>query len=448
MMNTPNSNPIVDKGKTDLAVAPAAATSAQVSATSTSIPANLKYFGYLHGAHGQQNEVVGHTNLSVIDWTHYPSYTQLMVDLNVIKANGNKAVITTPVLYMSPGSGAQPNTLRPDAQAQWSSFMFRLIADKFFDPANPENGTVVGFYPVDEPEINGMADVNGAPSPKLIQILNIIRNNQNSRLAPLTTCASIYYGNVIQGLKLFDWIGLDVYTRPIWDEHGNIIGYENEDDDAYVGKFYHLQSLLQLRPEQRMVLVPQAAVFYDRNTSQVSDDICNDPYRMLFVAQTNPAVMAIIPFLWNSVNTSTELFDGLRSGAPQLQGIRQAYDQIGKQVKFAGANASCIGYRIPTSMVAGRPYDIRIDMRNTGNVAWEPGVVHLGTQSPHDNTIWGSHRVWLPRRVMPGEIVEIVFTVMAPSTPGNYVMQGRMVAEEITWFGDLTAYHVVNVVAG
>ena len=84
-------------------------------------------------------------------------------------------------------------------------------------------------------------------------------------------------------------------------------------------------------------------------------------------------------------------------------------------------------------------------MRNTGSMTWEPGTVYLGTQSPSDNVIWGANRVWIPRPIKPGEIAEITFTVRAPLSPGYYVMQGRMIAEGITWFGDWTPYHIVYV---
>ncbi|CAK7025339.1 MAG: hypothetical protein MESAZ_02709 [Saezia sanguinis] len=428
-MNTGLLHPTVDEGKTSSAIAASAQPAVQVTATSAA--SHLKYFGHFFTATGHQNAVAEHTNLSVIDWS-FSSDNNLFVDLAVLKSKGNKAVISTPNLFTPRVNGVQYYNLLGNASLIWSSFMQQLVSRGFYDVANPENGTVIGFYPLDEPELaGGMVDVNGAPSPKLVQIINILRSNYQSRFAPLATCASIYYANAIEGYKLFDWVGLNAYM---------------DKDDEYEGKFRHLRTLLN--PNQKMILVPQATIFKASNQTEQDDYSYHSADRMLFIAQTEASVLAIVPYQWNSEGNGITGIIGLGSGAPELQGLRQRYEQIGKQVKFAGANASLVGYLIPTTMVAGGYYSIRVDMRNTGNVAWEPGVVFLGTQSPHDNTIWGSHRVWIPRRIQPGEIAQIVFDVMAPRTPGNYVMQGRMVAEEITWFGDLTAYHVVNVVAG
>ena len=99
---------------------------------------------------------------------------------------------------------------------------------------------------LDEPEIAGnMKDVNGVPSPKLVEIVNIFRSNTYCRQAPLAICVSPGYRDVIQGAKLFDWIAYDNYYFP---------------DDQFIDSYYHLKSLLQLRPDQRTILVPAATI--------------------------------------------------------------------------------------------------------------------------------------------------------------------------------------------
>ena len=408
----------------------AEATSVQASMMSDNIPASLKYFGYFFTESGRQSEVAGHTNLSVIDWSFYTGgYDQLYSDLAWIKSKGNKAVITTPNIFTPRVNGTQYYNLRSDARTILFNFVKRLIDDKFFEPGNPESGTVIGFYVLDEPEIAGnMKDVNGVPSPKLVEIVNIFRSNTYCRQAPLAICVSPGYRDVIQGAKLFDWIAYDNYYFP---------------DDQFIDSYYHLKSLLQLRPDQRTILVPAATIVRPPLGGGAPDFHSAD--KMLQAAQNDPTLMAIVPYQWNSEGDGITGIFGLSSGLPELQGLLQRYIQIGNQVRFATANAECLGYLIPTSMAVGSYHNIRIDMRNTGSMTWEPGTVYLGTQSPSDNVIWGANRVWIPRPIKPGEIAEITFTVRAPLSPGYYVMQGRMIAEGITWFGDWTPYHIVYV---
>ncbi|CAK7026998.1 hypothetical protein [Saezia sanguinis] len=423
-MDTGTSNPIAGEDKASSAIATSVQPAAQ--ATVASAASHLKYFGHLHTQNGRQNEVVNHTNLSVIFWS---DYNQLVRDLAVVKDKGNKAVISTPVLYAPSAEGGY-YTLDQFAETKWLGFMNRLVADGFFKPNEDEveQGTVIGFYPVDEPEENKLGDVNGSPSPVLVNILNIIRGNNHSQHAPIAVCSGVNYGNAIAGLKLYNWIGLDAHL---------------DTEEQYFIKFNQLQSMLNLHSKQRMFLVPCASITPDANGS--FPEILHNPFTMLSHAQSNPAVIAIVAYLWNSVSADNVI--GLGEGDARLQNSRQWWDQIGRQVKYSHANAQWIGHLIPSTMIAGKPYDVRVDMRNTGNVKWELGEVFLGTQNPQDNFIWGAHRVWLPSRIEPNQTAIMVFPVMAPSTPGVYNLQGRMVGDHGNWFGDYTPNVAVNVIA-
>jgi YD repeat-containing protein len=106
--------------------------------------------------------------------------------------------------------------------------------------------------------------------------------------------------------------------------------------------------------------------------------------------------------------------------------------------------ATFVTQSIPTSMVKGRSYSVSITMRNSGTTDWTvAGGYKLGSQSPQDNTTWGGSRVALPGTVPAGAQVTFSFVVIAPSTPGTYAMQTRMIQEGVEWFGDLTP--LVNV---
>ncbi len=103
---------------------------------------------------------------------------------------------------------------------------------------------------------------------------------------------------------------------------------------------------------------------------------------------------------------------------------------------------------VPTTMVAGRKYKVSLRMRNTGSTTWTPAGVSyyaLGSQSPQDNKIWGLNRIKVPTSVPPGGEITFAFEVTAPSTPGTYDFQWRMVHEWVEWFGDYTPKVKVSV---
>jgi hypothetical protein len=111
--------------------------------------------------------------------------------------------------------------------------------------------------------------------------------------------------------------------------------------------------------------------------------------------------------------------------------------------------ATFISQSVPTSMIAGQSYAVSLTMKNTGTTTWQSGTLHrLGTQNPTDNTTWmGANRVTLPSAITPDATCTFSFNVTAPSTPGSYNFQWRMVQDGVEWFGEMSANLPVNVVA-
>ena len=98
-----------------------------------------------------------------------------------------------------------------------------------------------------------------------------------------------------------------------------------------------------------------------------------------------------------------------------------------------------ISQYMPISMTPGQTVNVGVTMLNTGDTTWNAGDnFSLGSQNPQDNTTWGRNRAPLPQSVPPGSQVTIPFTITAPTTPGNYNFQWRMVQDGVEWFGDLT----------
>jgi hypothetical protein len=111
----------------------------------------------------------------------------------------------------------------------------------------------------------------------------------------------------------------------------------------------------------------------------------------------------------------------------------------------AGNNASFVSQMVPTVMYAGRPYTVSVTMRNTGGTTWQTNSWKLGAENPRDNGIWGVNRVAMDNPVAPNETVTFEFVITAPSTPGTYNFQRRMLQEGYQWFGAFTPNLVVTV---
>ena len=85
-------------------------------------------------------------------------------------------------------------------------------------------------------------------------------------------------------------------------------------------------------------------------------------------------------------------------------------------------------------------------MQNNGAATWSTANNYrLGSQNPQDNGTWGLGRVDLPASVAPGGQVPFNFNVTAPSNPGTYNFQWRMVHDGVAWFGDYSPNVVVTV---
>ncbi|BCT93604.1 hypothetical protein LYSHEL_26290 [Lysobacter helvus] len=102
-------------------------------------------------------------------------------------------------------------------------------------------------------------------------------------------------------------------------------------------------------------------------------------------------------------------------------------------------DAVVVSQQVPATMIAGTTTNVTVQVRNTGNAAWAPAKNdRLGSQNPGDNMTWGLHRVAVPGSVSPGSTVHFVYPITAPSTPGTYAFQWRMVRDGVAWFGAQT----------
>ncbi|MGE0519939.1 MAG: M12 family metallo-peptidase [Candidatus Binatia bacterium] len=109
-----------------------------------------------------------------------------------------------------------------------------------------------------------------------------------------------------------------------------------------------------------------------------------------------------------------------------------------------GRNAAFVSQSVPSSMIAGQLYSVSVTMQNTGGTTWTAASYYrLGAQYGG----WGPTRVYLGAQdsIAPGQQKTFTWTVRAPSTPGTYNFQWRMVQEGVAWFGASSTRVAVTV---
>ncbi|GEM_PF-3106497 len=108
-------------------------------------------------------------------------------------------------------------------------------------------------------------------------------------------------------------------------------------------------------------------------------------------------------------------------------------------------DAGFVSQTVTTPMTAGQSYSVSVTMQNTGTTTWSPGTYKLGSQNPQDNTTWGTNRINLQSSVAPNANAAFTFNVTAPTTPGTYNFQWRMLQEGVGFFGTASTNVAVTV---
>jgi len=99
-------------------------------------------------------------------------------------------------------------------------------------------------------------------------------------------------------------------------------------------------------------------------------------------------------------------------------------------------NAATVSRSVPGSVTAGSTFSATITMNNNGTKAWLDVTYHaLGSQNPVDNGTWGLSRVGVAGTINPGSNKAFTFNATAPTTPGTYAFDWKMLEEGVQWFG-------------
>ncbi len=97
-----------------------------------------------------------------------------------------------------------------------------------------------------------------------------------------------------------------------------------------------------------------------------------------------------------------------------------------------------VSFSAPTSMTTGTAEWVIVTVKNTGNTTWSSnidGPYRLGIFNPLDSQIWGIGRVAVTGSVAPNSQATFAFAIVAPTTPGTYSFDWRMLREGKFWFG-------------
>lgn len=141
---------------------------------------------------------------------------------------------------------------------------------------------------------------------------------------------------------------------------------------------------------------------------------------------TAPTTAGTYNFNWGMVQDGVQWFGGIAATTIQVAAIN---------------DASLVSISAPSSVVAGSSFSATITMNNNGNLSWTTaGSYALGSQSPQDNTTWGTGRWALPADpITAGQNAAFTRTFTAPTTPGTYTFAWKMVQDGVEWFGPVAS---------
>lgn len=106
-------------------------------------------------------------------------------------------------------------------------------------------------------------------------------------------------------------------------------------------------------------------------------------------------------------------------------------------------NAQVVSVDVPTSLGAGQNFTATVTMRNNSFIPWtKQDQYKLGSETPKDNVRWGHGRVEVTETIQSNQEKKFTIEAIAPTTPGVYKFDWRMLQEGKEWFGALATANV------
>lgn len=150
-------------------------------------------------------------------------------------------------------------------------------------------------------------------------------------------------------------------------------------------------------------------------------------------------------------------FTGVNPSAPQRLILRTNDDvpgngngsfmcQVETWKKLPDAAADFVNQTVPTTMLPGQTVQVMVAMKNVSTTTWGGGQgFNLAAQG--DSMIWGINRVPVNSAIAPGVIGAFFFNITAPTAPGTYNFQWRMLQDGVQRFGDVSPNVAITVLA-
>jgi len=117
-----------------------------------------------------------------------------------------------------------------------------------------------------------------------------------------------------------------------------------------------------------------------------------------------------------------------------------------------GNSAAVVSGSVATTVATGQVFTASVTMKNNGGTFWtNTGATpyRLGSQSPQDNTTWGTNRAWLASSpVSPSNNVTFIFSAKAPATVGTFPFAWKMLQEPGSFFGATFTTNISVVLPG
>ena len=115
--------------------------------------------------------------------------------------------------------------------------------------------------------------------------------------------------------------------------------------------------------------------------------------------------------------------------------VENAQNAFGRNIDTQryGRRAGILSHNIPTRAIAGQTYTCQVKMKNMGTETWTQELVYRLGRIVGTDSFPG--RVDIPKDVLPGEEVDIIFYYYAPAHSGRYRVSFCMLQEWVAWFG-------------
>jgi len=180
---------------------------------------------------------------------------------------------------------------------------------------------------------------------------------------------------------------------------------------------------------------PQDNTTWGTNRISLQNSVAVGEQITLSATLIAPSTSGVYNFQWKMLQDGVEWFG-------------EQSENISITVTEQGNSAVFISKSVPSSVLPNENFSVSVKFKNTGTNTWTTtNEYKLGSQSPQDNTIWGTNRITLPNTVVPDEEVTFTFNITAPANEGIYDFQWQIIQEGVEWFGEKSDLFSISVVS-